>query len=53
MNSIMSAVGVGLGLRESKVEGYSYNFFIWKSDDNVISVPIEIINKDTLIVYER
>jgi len=40
-----------LGCRQCKAEGYTYNFFIWKHDDNVVSAPIEAIKKDTLMVY--
>jgi len=43
--------GKFLGCRECKAEGYTYNFFVWKNDDYVVSAPIEAIKKDTLMVY--
>ena len=43
--------GKFLGVRQSKAEGYTYNFFVWKNDDNIISGPVEMIEADTLMVY--
>jgi len=44
--------GKFLGVRSSKAEGYTYNLFIYKNDEkNVISVPVEAIHIDTIMVY--
>lgn len=45
-------VGEFIGLKNSNAQGYTSHFIIKRTDNTIISAPIEIIEEDTLTVYK-